>query len=273
MNASLLRCVDCCQRIVVGTPASSTARDAGAPTASAMEHCECSRPTASTTVSPSIDVKQRTAESFAYEWNRYGGMRPEWRKNFLDYMRPAQSGVLRRPPCAGRRAPAPADTRARRGPSARRLSSVDLGDSIDVARRNLPDDVSTIQADAEQSPTSARFLRLRDVDWGAAPPVGSGARPEPARRIREARWAPPRLSVLAAIASLAPHRPARRRFRQAGDHAHASVGPERAVLSARDRPVVGRRTAVSHDPHSSHRASPSHSPEDVRGLSVWRLGQ
>jgi uncharacterized protein YbaR (Trm112 family) len=34
------------------------------------------------------DVKQRTADSFAYEWERFGALRPEWRKNFLDYMQP-----------------------------------------------------------------------------------------------------------------------------------------------------------------------------------------
>ena len=33
-------------------------------------------------------VKQRTAEGFAYEWRHFGQARAEWRKNFLDYMRP-----------------------------------------------------------------------------------------------------------------------------------------------------------------------------------------
>src|SRR5262245_51444545 len=35
-------------------------------------------------------VKSRTAESFAYEWSAFGQSRPEWRKNFVDYMQPHQ---------------------------------------------------------------------------------------------------------------------------------------------------------------------------------------
>ncbi|MHB1807731.1 MAG: hypothetical protein ACYCU0_00325, partial [Solirubrobacteraceae bacterium] len=34
------------------------------------------------------DVKQRTADSFAYEWQRFGALREQWHRNFVDYMRP-----------------------------------------------------------------------------------------------------------------------------------------------------------------------------------------
>src|SRR5687768_15624255 len=34
------------------------------------------------------DVKLRTAESFAYEWERFGDFRAEWARNFADYLRP-----------------------------------------------------------------------------------------------------------------------------------------------------------------------------------------
>ncbi|MGH2950835.1 MAG: hypothetical protein ACRDKX_02175, partial [Solirubrobacterales bacterium] len=33
-------------------------------------------------------AKRRTGESFAYEWAQFGATRPEWHKNFVDYMRP-----------------------------------------------------------------------------------------------------------------------------------------------------------------------------------------
>lgn len=29
-------------------------------------------------------VRNRTAQSFAYEWERFGQLRPEWRQNFID---------------------------------------------------------------------------------------------------------------------------------------------------------------------------------------------
>jgi SAM-dependent methyltransferase len=100
---------------------------------------------------PEQVVKQRTGASFAYEWQHFGDRRPEWEKNFEDYMRPH----------------APADFRDRlvldvgagsgrhSGEAARlgaRVVAVDIGGSIDVARRNLPTEVLTVQADAERLP-------------------------------------------------------------------------------------------------------------------------
>jgi SAM-dependent methyltransferase len=97
------------------------------------------------------DVKQRTADSFAYEWQRFGGLREEWRKNFTDYMQPhspesfAGRLVLDVGTGSGRHAFHAAKLGAR-------VVAVDIGRSIDVARSNLPADVLTVQADAEQLP-------------------------------------------------------------------------------------------------------------------------
>jgi hypothetical protein len=33
-------------------------------------------------------LELRTANSFAYGWAHFGQLRSEWRKNFVDYMRP-----------------------------------------------------------------------------------------------------------------------------------------------------------------------------------------
>jgi len=96
-------------------------------------------------------VAQRTAESFAYEWERFGVMRDEWAKNFAHYMRPhtpqslAGKSVLDVGAGSGRHSFHAAQAGAR-------VIAVDLGASIDVARRNLPDSVLTVQADAEALP-------------------------------------------------------------------------------------------------------------------------
>jgi 2-polyprenyl-3-methyl-5-hydroxy-6-metoxy-1,4-benzoquinol methylase/uncharacterized protein YbaR (Trm112 family) len=100
------------------------------------------------------DVKQRTADSFAYEWNSFGSLREQWRKNFTDYMRPhslesfAGKLVLDVGTGSGRHAFHAAELGAR-------VVAVDLGRSIDVARRNLPSTILTVQADAEQLPFEA----------------------------------------------------------------------------------------------------------------------
>ncbi len=100
---------------------------------------------------PAAEVKARTAESFAYEWNHFGDVRDEWRKNFLDYMRPhkpeffAGLSVLDVGTGSGRHSREAAELGAS-------VVAVDLGDSIDVARANLPNSVTTIQADAEHLP-------------------------------------------------------------------------------------------------------------------------
>jgi SAM-dependent methyltransferase len=96
-------------------------------------------------------VAERTAASFAYEWERFGGMREEWAKNFADYMRPhtpqslAGKSVLDIGAGSGRHSFHAAQAGAR-------VVAVDLGASIDVARRNLPASVLTVQADAEALP-------------------------------------------------------------------------------------------------------------------------
>jgi SAM-dependent methyltransferase len=100
---------------------------------------------------PELAVKRRTAASFAYEWKRFGILREEWRKNFLDYMRPLSpdwlidklaldvgTGSGRHSYWAGR--------------LGARVAAVDLGDAIDVARANLPDEALTVEADAEDLP-------------------------------------------------------------------------------------------------------------------------
>jgi ubiquinone/menaquinone biosynthesis C-methylase UbiE len=96
-------------------------------------------------------VRNRTAESFAYEWQRFGDLRPEWRRNFVDYLRPLApewlngKRVLDVGTGSGRHARQAAELGAE-------VVAVDIGDAIDVARANLPDGVLTIQADAEDLP-------------------------------------------------------------------------------------------------------------------------
>jgi SAM-dependent methyltransferase/uncharacterized protein YbaR (Trm112 family) len=101
--------------------------------------------------SPDAHVKRRTAESFAYEWSHFGELRDEYRKNFFDYMQPHGAdmfeGLLLLDVGAGS---------GRHSYQAAKLGAqvvaVDLGRSIDVARRNLPPEVLTVQADAEILP-------------------------------------------------------------------------------------------------------------------------
>jgi SAM-dependent methyltransferase len=96
-------------------------------------------------------VKQRTAESFAYEWEQFGDDRAEWEQNFRDYLRPhlpsdLEGKLVLDVGCgSGRHSRQAALAGAQ-------VVAVDLGDSIDVARRNVPRGVLTIQADAEHLP-------------------------------------------------------------------------------------------------------------------------
>jgi SAM-dependent methyltransferase len=98
-----------------------------------------------------LAVKRETAASFAYEWKRFGVLREEWRKNFLDYMRPlapewfADKLLLDVGTGSGRHS-----YWARR--LGARVAAVDFGDSIDVARANLPGEALTVEADAEDLP-------------------------------------------------------------------------------------------------------------------------
>jgi SAM-dependent methyltransferase len=100
---------------------------------------------------PELATKRRTAASFAYEWKRFGILREEWRKNFLDYMHPlspdwfADKLVLDVGTGSGRHSYWASCLGAR-------VAAVDLGESIDVARANLPDEVLTVEADAEDLP-------------------------------------------------------------------------------------------------------------------------
>lgn len=97
------------------------------------------------------DVRTKTAESFAYEWGRFGGLRPEWRKNFEDYLHPLKPSWLE-----GKRVLDVGTGSGRHAREAAELGAevvaVDLGEAIEVARRNLPPEVLTVQADAEQLP-------------------------------------------------------------------------------------------------------------------------
>jgi ubiquinone/menaquinone biosynthesis C-methylase UbiE/uncharacterized protein YbaR (Trm112 family) len=100
---------------------------------------------------PAEGVRQETAESFAYEWQEFGGLRDEWRKNFLDYMRPHGESffdgirLLDVGTGSGRHSHQAASLGAE-------VVAADLGDSIDVARANLPEGALTVQADAEELP-------------------------------------------------------------------------------------------------------------------------
>jgi SAM-dependent methyltransferase len=96
-------------------------------------------------------VARRTADSFAYEWERFGFMRDEWGRNFADYLRPHEPASL-----AGKSVIDVGCGSGRHSfhaaAAGAHVVAVDLGDSIDVARRNLPPSVLTVQADAEALP-------------------------------------------------------------------------------------------------------------------------
>ena len=106
-----------------------------------------------------IAVKQLTAASFAYEWQHFGGLREQWQKNFADYMRPHAPASL-----AGREILDVGAGSGRHSVHAARAGAhvvaVDLGASIDVARRNLPASVLTVQADAEALPFAPESFDL-----------------------------------------------------------------------------------------------------------------
>lgn len=112
---------------------------------------EAGVPAPSKTADATGDIKRRTAQSFAYEWQHFGALRREWRKNFADYMRPHEPAsftgrlLLDVGTGSGRHAFHAAELGAR-------VVAVDIGRSIDVARRNLPASVLTVQADADCLP-------------------------------------------------------------------------------------------------------------------------
>jgi ubiquinone/menaquinone biosynthesis C-methylase UbiE len=100
---------------------------------------------------PEAEVRRRTAESFAYEWEHFGQLREEWERNFREYLRPHEPESLRNHLVLDVGAGS-----GRHSYEAHRLGArvvaVDVGDAIHVARRNLPPDVLTVQADAEELP-------------------------------------------------------------------------------------------------------------------------
>jgi 2-polyprenyl-3-methyl-5-hydroxy-6-metoxy-1,4-benzoquinol methylase len=97
------------------------------------------------------ELRRRTADSFAYEWEHFGELRPEWERNFREYLRPHKPEWLR-----NRRVLDVGAGSGRHSYEAHQLGAtvvaVDVGDAIHVARRNLPADVMTVQADAEELP-------------------------------------------------------------------------------------------------------------------------
>jgi ubiquinone/menaquinone biosynthesis C-methylase UbiE len=108
---------------------------------------------------PDFAIKRRTVDSFAYEWSHFGGLREQWQRNFLDYMRPLERAwfadryVLDVGAGSGRHSFHAAKHGAH-------VVAVDLGASIDVARRNLPSEVLTVQADAERLPFARESFDL-----------------------------------------------------------------------------------------------------------------
>jgi SAM-dependent methyltransferase len=100
---------------------------------------------------PEADVRRRTAESFAYEWEHFGELRRESERNFREYIRPHEPASLK-----GSLVLDVGTGSGRHSYEAHRLGArvvaVDVGEAIHVARRNLPSDVVTVQADAEELP-------------------------------------------------------------------------------------------------------------------------
>ena len=100
---------------------------------------------------PEAAIKRETAASFGYEWSQFGSTRPEWRRNFREYMQPHPPEffeglwVLDVGTGSGRHARIAAELGAE-------VVAVDLGDAIEVARTNLPPEALAIQADAERLP-------------------------------------------------------------------------------------------------------------------------
>ncbi len=103
--------------------------------------------------SPSDEValKQRTGESFAFEWQRFGSFRKEWAKNFIDYMQPHGAEFFDglRLLDAGSGSGRHSAQAAKFGAS---VVAVDIGSSIEIARANTPNSVLTIRADLESIP-------------------------------------------------------------------------------------------------------------------------
>lgn len=104
-------------------------------------------------VSDISEMKRRTAESFGFEWRTFHALRPEWERNFLDYMRPhrpsdlAGKVVLDAGSGSGRHSYYAAKYGAQ-------VVALDIGDAIDVTRENTRDvgSVLAVQGDIEAPP-------------------------------------------------------------------------------------------------------------------------
>lgn len=151
----ILACAGCAARypVIAGTPRMLAAEHRGRLRAAYPLAAEVLGPDAGPSGEPDAEaaVKQLTADSFAYEWERFGALRDEWAKNFADYLQPhapaslAGQTILDVGAGSGRHSFHAAQAGAK-------VVAVDLGSSIDVARRNLPPSVLTVQADAERLP-------------------------------------------------------------------------------------------------------------------------
>lgn len=105
------------------------------------------------------DLRGRTADSFAFEWERFGQTRTEWERNFLDYMQPHDRSFFNgiRVLDAGTGSGRHARMASLYGAS---VAAIDLGASIDVARANVPPDVLTVQTDLESLPFEPQTFDL-----------------------------------------------------------------------------------------------------------------
>jgi SAM-dependent methyltransferase/uncharacterized protein YbaR (Trm112 family) len=160
-QAELLRCPKCASKLV--------AVDRGAEGSLRCDTCGASFPIVGGTPRMVIGVehdspadrlsRRATAESFAYEWEKFGTARDEWRLNFMEYMQPLRPGdfdgmlVLDVGTGSGRHS----REAVRLGAA---VIAVDAGDAIDVARANLPPEALTIQADAERLPLAERSFDI-----------------------------------------------------------------------------------------------------------------
>ena len=123
------------------------------------------------------DIQRRTVEGFAYEWETFGGLRDEWHHNFRGYMQPFADDwfkgklILDVGGGSGRHSYHASAIGAQ-------VITVDLGRAIDVARRNLPASVLTVQADIQRLPFEAgRFDMVASI--GVLPVL-----PDPERSFR-----------------------------------------------------------------------------------------
>ncbi|HEY0026010.1 MAG TPA: class I SAM-dependent methyltransferase [Longimicrobium sp.] len=103
-----------------------------------------------------VDVKRKTAESFAYEWDRFSAPPEEWEANFRGYFRFFPDGFF-----AGKQVLEAGSGMGRHtfylAKLARRVVSIDLGDAIRVTQRNTRgvENLALAQADIDHPPLRA----------------------------------------------------------------------------------------------------------------------